>query len=123
MRRILVLSSILLLAGFQKVEREGPIGESVFAWWAANEVYFVGTVVEEREGKTLVVFEDGEQAWVNTRDQIKRLDVVVGSEVMARWTDGRYYPGRVSRIVGRALFIDYDDGDKGWTSWAGIAAH
>jgi hypothetical protein len=119
MRRIFLLSSLLLLAAFQ-VEWDPRIGDTVLAWWEPNGVYFVGTVVEDEGNRSLVVFEDAAQAWVN-RNQIKPLDVERGSEVMARWSDGKYYPGRVSRIVGRALFIQYDDGDEGWTSWAGIA--
>jgi hypothetical protein len=120
MRRAFLLAGLLLLTGFQ-VEWDPGVGETVLAWWEPNSIYFVGTVVEEEGSRRLVVFEDAEQAWVNS-SQLKAMDIVRGSRVMARWRDGKYYPGRVSRIVGRALFIEYDDGDSGWTSWAGIAA-
>jgi hypothetical protein len=119
MRRIFLLSGLLLVAAFQ-VEWDPGVGDTVLAWWEPNGIYFVGTVVEEQGNRSLVVFEDAAQAWVNSH-QIKPMDVARGSQVMARWSDGKYYPGRVSRIVGRALFIEYDDGDSGWTSWAGIA--
>lgn len=119
MRRTCLLLSLLFLTAFQ-VEWDSDVGDTVFAWWEPNGIYFVGTVVEEEGARSLVVFEDGAQAWVNS-NQVKPMDIAQGSKVYARWTDGRYYPGVVGRIVGRALFIQYDDGDEGWTSWAGIA--
>jgi hypothetical protein len=120
MRRAFVLTGLLLLTAAFQVEWDPKVGDTVLAWWEPNAIYFVGTIVEEEGSRELIVFEDGEQAWVNS-SQIRPLDVNRGTEVMARWSDGSYYPGRVSRIVGRALFIEYDDGDSGWTSWAGIA--
>ena len=119
MRRYFLLSGLLLLTAFQ-VEWDPKVGDTVLAWWEGNEIYFVATVVEEEGARSLVVYEDGDQAWVNS-NQIKPMDLGPGSRVMAKWSDGKFYPGRIERIVGRALFIQYNDGDSGWTSWAGIA--
>ena len=47
--------------------------------------------------------------------------LAVGSRVLARWSDGTYYPGSIARIVGRALYIHYDDGDERWVPLSGIA--
>lgn len=119
-RLVLVLCvSILCIPAVQAMAAPTP-GSTVLAWWAQGEAWFVGTVVEPQGGGFLVVFEDGDQAVVPAA-RIKALDIRVGSPVLALWSDKKFYPGTVARIVGRALYIHFDDGDKGWTSWAGIA--
>jgi hypothetical protein len=118
MRRLLVLSSLIFVLSFQ-VEWDPGVGDTVFAWWEPNQAYFVGTLVEEEGNRWHVVFEDGDNTWVSP-GQIQPVNVRVGSQVFARWQDGKYYPGEVRRIVGRALYVEYDDGDEGWTSWSGI---
>lgn len=44
-----------------------------------------------------------------------------GDTVFALWSDKRYYPGTIQKITGMAVYIQFDDGDKGWTSFAGLA--
>lgn len=119
MRRILLLSALVMLVAFTG-RRESMLGEDVLAWWEPNQVYFAGTVVEEAKDSLLIVFADGDNAVV-ARNRVKPFDIKLGSPVMAKWTDGKYYPGEVDNIVGRALHIAFDDGDERWTSWAGIA--
>jgi hypothetical protein len=96
-------------------------GDSVLAYWAKVEHHFVGTAVQA-DGKAgwLVVFEDGDSAVIPTA-QIRPNDIKVGTKVKARWKDGKFYSGTVGKIVGRALFINYDDGDTGWAPWSWIA--
>jgi hypothetical protein len=99
------------------------IGKSVFAFYKSSEAYFAATVVEEdkdNKGMYRVVFEDGDTALV-AATEIRPLDVKVGTKVFARWNHGKYYPGKVEKLVGRALYIHYDDGDKGWASMGTIA--
>ena len=100
---------------------EVELGAVVLAHWEPADAYFVGTVVEERSGGLLqVVFEDGDVAVID-RARVKPNRLKPHSQVFARWRDGRYYPGRIERIVGRALKIDYDDGDGRWVPWSAIA--
>jgi hypothetical protein len=96
------------------------IGDSVFAFWKASGLYHLGTVVEVGSGQYHIVFEDGDQGAVS-ENELMRPDLNVGSQVIAMWTDKKFYPGTVQKIVGRALFVHFDDGDRGWTSFAGIA--
>ena len=35
----------------------------------------------------------------------------VGVKVMAPWTNGKLYPGKVSRVTGDKVSIKFDDGD------------
>ena len=102
------------------VAQEVEVGDTVLAHWEQANAYFVGTAVEEHGSSLLIVFEDGDIAEVS-KLKIFKNDITVGSRVIARWKGGRYYPGIVARIVGRALYIHYDDGDKGWAPWSGVA--
>ena len=120
----------LLIASFLLISIIGPTsaqttfgaGDTVLAYWEGNNLYFVGTVVEKSaaNGTYKIIFADGDQA-VLASNLVRKMDIAVGSKVMAMWSDKKYYPGTVAKIVGGALFINYDDGDKGWTSWAGVA--
>ena len=96
------------------------VGDWVLAHWASADAYFVGTAAEEREEGFVVVFEDGDINVVD-RARVRRNELGRGSRVFARWSDRRYYPGRIEKIVGRALYINYDDGDRRWVPWSGIA--
>lgn len=89
------------------------VGDSVLAYWAPANAYFIGTAVEKADGGYRIVFEDGDTAVV-PEDKIRKNDVKVGSAVIARWSDGKYYPGKIAKVVGRAFYVHYDDGDKGW---------
>lgn len=100
--------------------RAVEVGETVLAYWAPAKAYFVGTAVEKTPGGYRVVFEDGDQGVVPP-DKIRKFDIKVGTAVMARWTDRQFYPGKVARVAGRALYIHYNDGDKGWVPLSGIA--
>ncbi len=127
MRRVGLFLVVLGLCSFSACaedKKEAPkIGQSVLAYYKAGEVYFAATVVEEdkdNKGMFRVVFEDGDTAVV-TPEQIRPLEIKEGTKVFARWKNGRFYPGKVAKIVGRALYIHYDDGDKDWASMGNIA--
>jgi hypothetical protein len=115
---------LLLGAGIAQSQSAFEIGDSVLAFWEPNKLYYVGTIVERdstvKGGAYRIIFADGDQAVVPTA-KIRELNITEGSIVLAMWSDKRFYPGTVAKIVGSALFIHFDDGDKGWTSWAGIA--
>lgn len=100
------------------------IGDTVFAYWEPASMYFVGTAVEyddtQKGGAYYIVFADGDQKLIPYA-MIKPFNLTVGDKVMALWSSGGYYPGMVSKIVGNAAYINYDDGDQGWCHFSGIA--
>ena len=98
------------------------LGALVLAHWESAGAYFVGTVVEEREcdGGLLIVFENGNIGIIDSARVTTLKELGPGSRVFARWRDGVYYPGRIDRIVGRALYIIYDDDDGCWMPWSAI---
>ena len=118
-RIILTLVSLATLCA-SVVAEEVKVGDSVLAYWARGGAYFVGTAVEESGPGYLIVFEDGDTSVVS-KTKIRKNDIKVGSRVISRWKDGKYYEARVTKIVGRALHVHYDDGDKGWVRWSCIA--
>ena len=46
---------------------------------------------------------------------------VVGSNVLAKWTDGSYYPGSISEIRDNQALVNFDDGDVSWVNLTEIA--
>ena len=115
---------LTLAAGTAQAQAAPKPGDMCLAYWEETGFYYVGTLIGEdtaaKEGGLLVVFADGDQAVVPL-DKVKTLTIKAGSEVQALWSDHEFYPGKVAKILGGALYIEFDDGDKGWTSWAGIA--
>jgi|SRR5215471_17409152 len=97
------------------------VGDTVLAYWAPGKAYFIGTAVEKTKGGYLIVFEDGDRADL-PEAKIRKYDIKVGTKVIALWTDGQRYRGKVAKVVGRAFYIHYDDGDKGWAprSWISV---
>lgn len=101
--------------------RAVEVGDTVLAYWAPAKAYFIGTAVEKAAGGYLIVFEDGDRAVVPV-DKIRKYDIKVGTPVIALWSDGVRYRGKVAKTVGRAFYIHYDDGDKGWapSGWISV---
>ncbi len=117
---------LLIVLGFLVVQSQLlsiNIGDRVIAYHEASKGYFVGTAVESdntvKGGGFLVIYDDGDQEVVPI-PRIKKFNINVGSKVRARYSDGKFYPGVVNKIVGNALYILFDDGEKSWTSWSGI---
>jgi hypothetical protein len=124
-KNIFFILLLMIVAGTAaNAQTSIKIGSPVLAYWEETQLYYVGTVVEKdntvKGGGYLVIFADGDQAVV-PGVRVRELDVKEGTKVLAMWSDKSYYPGTVAKIVGNALFINFDDGDEEWTSWAGIA--
>ncbi len=100
------------------------IGDSVLAYWEKAGAYFIGTVIaldtSVAGGGFRIVFEDGDEGVV-AAGLVRGVALGPGTKVMARWSDGQFYPGTVARVVGRAFFVRFDDGDEGWVAASGIA--
>ena len=102
------------------VAEAAAVGDTVLAFWKPGDAFFVGTAVEKSDNGFVIVFEDGDTAVVPAA-KIRKYDLKVGSAVIARWSDGKYYKGKIAKVVGRAFYIHYDDGDKRWAPWSWIA--
>jgi hypothetical protein len=122
--RILLFSALLIFAGNYLIAKNIEIGQSVLAFWKFNGLYYVGTVVhQEKRADSIVyhvVFEDGDSGIIPSR-KVHPLSLGTGSRVLAKGYDKRMHPGIIKKIVGRAIYIHFDDGNRGWTTWSGIA--
>ena len=120
MLRTGMFTAAIFLVAAPITAAEFKIGDTVLAHWEQGDAFFVGTIVEDRKSEYLIVFEDGDTAQVK-KTLVRKNNIKAGSKVVARWKDGQYYRAKVAKIVGRALYIQYDDGTKGWAPWAWIA--
>jgi len=96
----------------------------VLAWWPAEQDWFYPGVVCDIVGDQAdVQFDDGGRDDVPVRELYPLL-MTEGWRVYGNWrAGGQYYPGRISKIVGHALHIDYDDGDTEVTSISLLRIH
>jgi hypothetical protein len=129
MLRRIVLAVVVLVCVFGQfglvsqaplLAADPKVGATVLGFWDESQAYFIATVVEQKGTDFLVVFEDGDMATLPAT-KIKDNTLKVGSKVTSRWTDGEYYDGTISKAVGRAFYIKYDDGDERWVPWSWIA--
>lgn len=93
--------------------RTWKVGERVVALWKPDKVwYYAGTVREVKDGKYLVVFDDGDKDWLTpaevTPDDLVKGDVVEGNFKKK----GVYYPGKIASRTGDQIRLRYDDGDE-----------
>jgi hypothetical protein len=73
-------------------------------------------IVSINEDKIVVHFLDGPERML-TPELIKRFELKTGTAVACRWKAGQaYFPGKITKIEGDRVHIDYDDGDKEWTT-------
>lgn len=126
MLRRSVLAAVLMVCVFGLVSQspalgaeEPKVGATVLGWWEEAQAYYLGTVVEKKGTDFVVVFEDGDMATLPAA-KIKENTLKVGSKVTARWDDGNPYGATISKAVGKAFYLKYDDGDERWVPWSWI---
>ena len=100
------------------------VGERVLAEWPAEvDWWYPGVICASNGAEVEVQFDDGDRA-VIAAHQARPLIVWIGARVYGRYEGGPYYyAGVVSAINGEAIHIDYDDGDKEWTTISMVRFH
>jgi len=100
------------------------IGDRIFANWTAELDWFYPGVVCGLAGDLVEIqFDDGDRGMVPVVET-RPLRIEVGMEIFGNWRGaGAYYPGKIARITGDALFIDYNDGDHEVTSVSALRIH
>jgi hypothetical protein len=100
------------------------VGMRVLAMWPVEvEWWYPGVVCRLAGPEIEIQFDDGDRTIV-TSAEITPLAIGVGSRVWGRYQGGKfYYPGQVSQQRGDAIHIDYEDGDKEWTTVSMVRVH
>ena len=124
-RIVFIIAVALFVAGISmQAGAQVEVGQTVWAYWEETSGYYPGVAVQAdstiKGGGFLVVFFDGDSAVV-PGVRVRPFSVKVGTKVFAKWTDGKYYPGKVAKMTGLGVFIKFDDGDELWTTIAALA--
>lgn len=100
-------------AGFASM----PFDESdrVLAYDSDGCLYPAEIVMIDHD-KVTVQYLDGPERVV-TPELVKRFDLRVGAVVEGRWSGGpHYFPGKIDKVEGERVHIEYDDGEDEWTT-------
>jgi hypothetical protein len=86
------------------------VGDRVLAHWSRNGLWYAGTVRGADGDAYHVVFDDGDQTWVQA-DELTALELPPGTPVLAP-RPGRlgYCPAEVRNFDGARVRLRYDDG-------------
>jgi hypothetical protein len=96
------------------------LGDRVWAPWNSGTL-FAGTIEEMQGDQVHIAFDDGDGGWVFLQ-QLLPLEIPPGLRVAARWKNRwAYYAGTVVEVQEERILINYDDGDREWTSAAALA--
>ncbi len=117
---LIITAALFLLPEIKNsasAESQFKPGDIVFAEWVVNGWYHGRVGHECGDGNFMIFFDDGDTKCCSTsvivHDVVSRKTCVLpGKAVLARWIDGRYYPGTVSVINGDIYNINFNDGDK-----------
>jgi hypothetical protein len=112
--RQFLLAALLCVSATASAEVPRP-GHVVFAEWRPNAWYH-GRIDGRCPGGLSIRFDDGDRACQpSSRIAVDRVPYAIGlnARVVARWGNGRMYPGFVrSRTAGGLYTIQFDDGAR-----------
>ena len=92
------------------------VGDHCLAKWSGDGYWYPGRVSRIRDGLYFVRYDDGDSEW-RFEKYIREEKLKPGDVVFGRWKSGRrYYRGRITMRKGDSIHIEYDDGDKEWTT-------
>ncbi len=97
---------------------EHRIGDEVLAPWANDGFLYPAILVHEAGPTAHVAYLDGDEADVPVAS-LRQGVFGPGLRVSVNWKGRRaYYDGVIRQRVGAAVFVEYEDGDRGWTTVA-----
>ena len=87
-------------------------GDWVLAQWQGGSDWYPG-VVQGRDGNMVTILYDDGTRETRPANQVRAYDWHVGSRVVCRWTDGRWYDATITAMAedGLTISLIYDDGD------------
>src|SRR5262249_32093987 len=94
------------------------VGDIVWAEWD-NNAWYHGKIAKKTDKGFHIEFDDGDESDVQESQiaidkEPATKDVKKGTRVLAKWSDDRFYPGKVGEVKEDGTYhIEFDDGDKG----------
>lgn len=88
-------------------------GDWVLAQWRGGKDWYPGVVQSHVGNLVNVLYDDGTRETL-TADHVRRYDWRVGTRVVCRFSNGTWYPARITRMAadGATIAVLYDDGDS-----------
>ena len=94
------------------------LGDEVLATWADDGFLYPAILVSISGGTAHVAYLDGDEADVPLAS-LRQGVFGPGLTVSVNWKGRRaYYNGVIRQRIGPAVYIEYEDGDRGWTTVA-----
>jgi len=91
-------------------------GDRCLVKWSGDGYWYPGRVARKEDGLYFIAYDDGDKEW-RFEKYIREENLKPGDVVFAKWKSGRrYYRGKIAMRKGDNIFINYDDGDKEWTT-------
>jgi hypothetical protein len=88
----------------------------VLATWMDDGFLYPGIVVRLADKTAHVAYLDGDEADVDLAD-VRHGAIGLELPVSVNFKGkGNYYPGAVKERVGQAVYVVYEDGDRGWAT-------
>lgn len=96
-------------------------GDTVAAKWADGKLYLATVKSVDHDTVNVVWADDGAAGAVPETDvhAIPAATFAVGDRVLAVWSQGRFYAGKVTKVTGSSYTIAWDDGTTPSTVEAG----
>lgn len=92
------------------------VGDEVLAPWMNDGFFYPAIVVALQGDSAHVAYMDGDEGDVSL-GTIRRGVLGVGMSTQVNWKgQGTYYQGTIQQRIGQAIYMNYEDGDKGWTT-------
>jgi hypothetical protein len=99
------------------------VGDEVLAPWSGDGFLYPAVLVELGEKKGHVAFLDGDNTSLEP-SSLRQGVIGPGLLVQVNWKGrGTYYGGMVTKRLGQAVFVHYEDGSKEWTTTAQCRVH
>ena len=112
MKTSLAIGAALLALALPAAASAQQPGDWVLAQWQGGSDWYPG-VVQSRDGNQVTILYDDGTRETRPVNQVRAYDWHVGSRVVCRWTDGRWYSATITAMAEDGLTISllYDDGD------------
>jgi len=111
MRKSVWIGAAVALSVSGSLAAQQP-GDWVLAQWQGGSDWYPG-VVQGRDGNMVTIRYDDGTRETRPANQVRAYDWHVGSRVVCRWTDGRWYDATITAMAedGLTISLIYDDGD------------